>query len=323
MIMRVGIAGYGNIGRSLERMINDESDFDLVGIFTRRDFKSIDASEAKVYPFSDLERGSVEMDALLLCYGSSRDLPTLAPMLAERYSTVDTYDNHRAISDYKLSMDTAARSGGNVSIISIGWDPGFLSLIRLYSYAFLPHASVNTFWGRGVSQGHSEAIRRIAGVRRAIQYTVPREDALTLASLVSHHLTDTERHRRVCYVVADEEREDEIAEQILAMDGYFKDYVTEIHFISDEEFCHYHSSLSHRGRVYALGSSGRYREVKHSLYLDLDVGSNPDFTASIMLAGVRALSKIKKNGGIGAYTPFDIPPSYFAPQSSDNVNNCL
>ena len=321
--MRVGIAGYGNIGRSLERMVGEEKDMELVGIFTRRDCDSIDASGSKVYPFFDLEKGSVEIDVLLLCYGSSRDLPAIAPMLAERYNTVDTFDNHRAIADYKLSMETAARSRGNVSVISLGWDPGFLSLIRLYSYAFLPHPSVNTFWGRGVSQGHSEAIRRIPGVHRAIQYTVPREDALTLASLVSHRMTDTERHRRVCYVVADKGMEDEITDKILSMDNYFRGYATEIHFISNDEFCRYHTSASHRGRVYALGSSGKYRETKHSLYLDIDIGSNPDFTASIMLSGARAAMEIKKNGGLGAYTPFDIPPSYFLPQNGDNVNDCL
>ena len=319
--MRVGIAGYGNLGRSLERLIGEVKELELVGVFTRRD--SISTLGALAYPVGELYSEKWDLDVLFLCYGSSRDLPRLAPELARMYNTVDTFDNHSAISEYKLAMDRASRYGDNVSVISLGWDPGFLSLIRMYSHAFMPSASVNTFWGRGVSQGHSEALRKIDGVKRAIQYTVPREDALTLASLVSHPLSDTERHRRVCYVVADKERESDITEAILSMDGYFSGYHTEIHFIGEEEFCRYHTSLSHRGRVYALGSSGKYKEVKHSLYLDLDIGSNPDFTASIMLAGARAAARIKKNGGRGAYTPFDIPPSYFEHLTSENVNKYL
>lgn len=323
LIMRVGIAGYGNIGRSLERMLSDTDDIDLVGVFTRRDIKEVETLGATVYSASELADGSEDIDVLLLCYGSSSDLPTLAPHLAAKYSTVDTFDNHTSITDYKTAMDISSRRGGKVSLISMGWDPGFLSLMRLYANAFVPHAGVNTFWGRGVSRGHSEAIGRIEGVRRAIQYTVPREDALTLATLVSHPLSDTDRHRRVCYIVADEGREDYITSRILTMEHYFAGYETEIHFITDDEFSRYHTTAAHRGRLYALGSSGRYREVKHSLYLDLDIGSNPDFTASIMLAGARACAKIKEDGGVGAYTPFDIPPSYFLPENSKNVNKYL
>lgn len=320
--MRVGIAGYGNIARSLERMIADDENIELVGVFTRRDTDSVKTLGVEVYPASMLD-GEWDIDLLFLCYGSSCDLPKLAPALAKRYNTVDAYDNHKMLDAYKASMDAAAKSGGNISLICHGWDPGFLSLMRLYSYAFVPSASVNTFWGRGVSQGHSEALRKIDGVKYAVQYTVPCEDALTLASLVSHPLLDTERHRRVCYVVAEEGKEDFIIGAVLNMDGYFKGYKTEIHFVTEEEFSRYHTALTHRGRVYTLGSSGKYKEVKHSLYLDLDIGSNPDLTASIMLAGARAIEKIKKDGGQGAYTPFDIPPSYFAPFKCENVNNYL
>ena len=321
--MRVGIAGYGNVGRALEGLIIDRGDVELVGVFTRREPSAVKTLGAKVYPMSALFDSDFLIDALFLGLGSSRDLPELAPKLAERFNTVDAYDNHARIGEYKAAMDLASRRGGKVSLISMGWDPGLLSLIRLYSSAFLPHASVNTFWGRGVSQGHSEALRRIAGVRRAIQYTVPREDALTLASLVSHPFTPTERHRRVCYIVADVGREGEITEAIQNMDGYFLGYETEIHFISDEDFSRYHTALSHRGRVIALGSSGRYREVKHSLFFDLDIGSNPDLTASVMLASALALPKIKEDGGQGAYTPLDIPPSYFLPLNGKNVNDYL
>lgn len=320
--MRVGIAGYGNIGCSLERLIRDTENIELVGVYTRRDPTTVKTLGTAVYSASKLESGE-DVDVLFLCFGSSFDLPVIAPRLAKMYSTVDTYDNHSMIEKYKSTMDASARIGGNVSLVSLGWDPGFLSLLRLYSYAFLPNASVNTFWGRGVSRGHSEALTRIPGVLRAIQYTVPCEDALTLASLVSHPLSDTERHRRVCYIVAESGKEDKIAETVENMEGYFKGYKTEIHFITEEEFLRYHTSSSHRGRIYSLGSSGRYREIKHSLYLDLDIGSNPDFTASVMLAGARALEKIKKDGRTGAYTPFDIPPSYFVSFKCDNVNKYL
>ena len=321
--MRAGIVGYGNVGRALDGLIIDREDLELVGVFTRREPSAVKTLGADVYPLSFLLEKDFDIDVLFLGLGSSRDLPELAPSLAERFNTIDAYDNHARIAEYKSAMDAASRRGGKISLIAMGWDPGLLSLIRLFSSAFLPHASVNTFWGRGVSQGHSEALKRIAGVRRAIQYTVPREDALTLASLVSHPFTSTERHRRVCYIVAEAGREGEITEAIQNMDGYFLGYETEIHFISDEEFSRYHTALSHRGRVIALGSSGRYREVKHSLFFDLDIGSNPDLTASIMLASARALYKIKEDGGQGAYTPFDVPPSYFSPFNRENANNYL
>lgn len=320
--MRVAIAGYGNLGRSLEGLITDSDDVELKGIFTRRNVNDVQTLGADAYPISALDTRD-DIDVLFLCFGSSSDLPRLAPYYAERFSTVDTFDTHSAIGKYKEEMNIAARRGGHVSLISCGWDPGFLSLMRLYSASFLPNSAVNTFWGRGVSQGHSEALRKINGVRYAIQYTVPREDALTLAGLVRYPLDDTDRHRRVCYVVAKEGSEDYITEQILGMENYFAGYQTEIHFISEDEFLSLHTALSHRGRIYALGNSGRYREIKHSLYLDIEIGSNPDFTASIALSAARAAYRIKKDGGAGAYSPLDIPPSYFSPFKCENVNNYL
>lgn len=321
--MRVGIAGYGNIARSLECMIGQSDEMEVVGVFTRRSPDEVQTCGAAVYHFADISAFEGEIDVMFLCMGSSSDLPRYGPLLAERFDTVDTYDNHRTAEAYKASMDRAAREGAHVSIVSLGWDPGFLSLIRLYCHAFLPSASVNTFWGRGVSQGHGEALRRIDGVKNAIQYTVPREDALTLAGLVAHPLDDCDRHRRVCYVVADKGKEERIRGEILSMENYFLGYETEIHFITEDEFMRYHVSSSHRGRIYALGSSGKHKEVKHGVYFDIDMGSNPDLTASIMLSGARAISKIKKDGGQGAYSPFDIPPSYFAPNKCENVNNYL
>ena len=321
--MRIGIVGYGKLGRALEMLAIKEKNIDLVGVFTRRDVSTVETLACEAIPFSLIEDYKGAIDVLCLCLGSSHDIPILAPLLAESFNTVDSFDNHKAIDVYKKQMDSAAKAGSNTSLISIGWDPGFLSLIRLYSTAFLPNSSVNTFWGRGVSQGHSEAIRKIEGVKKAIQYTVPREDALTLAGLVSHSFSDSDRHRRVCYIVAEKGREDLIKSKILSMKNYFSGYETEIHFISEDEFEKHHTSSTHRGRIYALGSSGRYREIKHSLYLNLDIGSNPDLTASIMLSGARAVYELHSLGHTGAFSVFDIPPVCFSSITCNNVNNYL
>ena len=321
--MRLGIAGYGNLGRAIERLATDTPDVEIRGIYTRRNKEEVKTDGTPVYFFDELYYHVDEIDVLALCYGSSTDLPRLAPELAEHFNTVDAFDNHMMMNEYKRRVDTAANTSGKTSIIALGWDPGLLSLMRLYFSSFLPSSSVNTFWGRGVSQGHSEALRRISGVRDAIQYTVPREDALTLASLVSHPLSSTDRHRRVCYIVAEKGMEDSILEQVLGMENYFRGYEVEVHFISENEMKKYHGNLSHRGRIYALGMSGRYREVKHTLYLDLDIGSNPDLTASIMLAGAYAAHKLSLENKNGAYTVFDVPPSYFVSYKCENVNNYL
>lgn len=321
--MRIGIVGYGRLGRSLELLAGEDGTVEIVGVFTRRNIKDVHTYGAKVLPFGVISEYQDGIDVLCLCQGSSHDLPGIAPTLAESFSTVDAYDNHGDIEAHRLRMDTAARNSAHTSLVSVGWDPGFLSLIRLYSVAFIPGAVTNTFWGRGVSQGHSEAIRAIKGVKRAVQYTVPREDALSLAGLVRHPLSNTDRHRRVCYIVAEKGKEDFITKEILAMPDYFIGYETEIHFIDSDEFDKYHTSLSHRGRVCTLGSSGRYKETKHSLNLDLDVGSNPDLTASIMLASARAVHKLNGRKHYGAYTVFDVPPSYFLPPNRENANNYL
>ena len=321
--MRIGIVGYGRLGRSLEMIAAGDTSVETVGVFTRRNISEVHTLGARVLPFGSLSEYRGGIDVLCLCQGSAHDLPSMAPGMAEAFNTVDAYDNHKEIEPYKISMDRAARENGHTALVSVGWDPGFLSLIRLYSTTFIPGAITNTFWGRGVSQGHSEAIRGIDGVKKAAQYTVPREEALTLASLVRHPLSDTDRHRRVCYVVAEKEKEDLISREILTMQSYFIGYETEIHFITDEEFDKYHTSYPHRGRVYTLGTSGRYKENKHSLFLDLDVGSNPDLTASIMLASARATHKLNGKKHFGAYSVFDVPPSYFLPLNCENANYYL
>ena len=203
--MRIGIVGYGNLGRSLELIAKEAEEIELTGVFTRRSTKDVKTFGVPVFSFFDIEQHADDVDVLCLCHGSSDDLPKYAPMLAEHFNTVDTFDNHAAIPDHKARVDKVARDARHTALVSLGWDPGFLSLIRLYSSSFIPGGCVNTFWGRGVSQGHSEALRRINGVKKAVQYTVPREDAVTLAGLVAHPFSDTDRHRRVCYVVAEKE----------------------------------------------------------------------------------------------------------------------
>lgn len=321
--MRIAIAGYGNLGKSLERIAKSTPGIEIEGIYTRRDKSDINADGTEVYLFDELYYHTDSIDVLALCYGSSSDLPELAPRLSSAFNTVDAFDNHGLINEYKVRVDSVCKSYGKTAVISLGWDPGFLSLMRLYLSSFLPSASVNTFWGRGVSQGHSEALNRIKGVKKAIQYTVPREDALTLAGLVSHTMPDTDRHRRICYIASEAGCEDYITGEILKMDGYFTGYDVEIHFVSEDELKKYHGAMSHRGRVYSLGKSGRYGEIKHSAYFDLETGSNPDLTASILLSGAYAAHRLSLEKKNGAYTVFDIPPSYFAPLNCENVNKYL
>lgn len=316
--MRIGILGYGNLGRALEIIVRDYADVEVTGVFSRRE--GVETLGARSYRVEALKEMREEIDVLALCYGSSSDLPNLAPELARQFNTVDSFDNHGTIEEYKARMSLASSEGERCSVISLGWDPGLLSLMRLYFSAFLPASSVNTFWGRGISQGHSEAIRRIDGVRKAVQYTVPKEEALTLASLVRHKLDDVDKHRRVCYICTEKGKEDRITDEILSMENYFSGYETELHFVSENDPYLETGSMSHRGRIYALGASGIYRENKHSLYLNLEIGSNPELTANILLAGAFACYRLYSESKWGAYTAFDIPPSYF---NIKNANNYL
>lgn len=321
--MRIGIVGYGNIGRSIEMLAVRDESIEIAGVFTRRNCDEVKTLTGKTFPFMSVAEYKGMIDVLCLCHGSSVDLPLFAPEILEDFNTVDSFDNHKEIENYRNSMDIVAKRSSTTALVSIGWDPGFLSLMRLYSSSFLPNSSVNTFWGRGVSQGHSEALKKINGVKKAIQYTVPREEALTLASLVSHPLSNSDRHRRVCYIVAEKGKEDLIASEVLTMENYFVGYQTEIHFISDEEFDANHTKHHHRGRIYALGSSGKYNEIKHSVYFNLDIGSNPDLTAAIMLSGARAVHKMHLEKRYGAYSVFDVPPSYFLPAQNGKNGDYL
>lgn len=309
--MRIGIAGYGNLGRAVEIIARDHEDVEVTGVFTRRSVSEIKTMGAHVFSYEELFDRRDDIDVLMLCYGSSSDLPKCTPELTHFYNTVDTFDIHKEIDEHKARTDAAAKDSSHVSVISAGWDPGFLSLMRVYFSAFLPSSSVNTFWGRGVSQGHSEALRRIPWVKKAIQYTTPKPEALTLASLVSHPLDDTDRHKRVCYIAAEKGREDDVRQRVLSMENYFSGYDTEIHFIDENDALFDKCQPSHRGRIYALGQSGVYKENKHSVFFDLELSSNPELTAHIALACARVCLMLSLEKRYGAYTVFDITPNDF------------
>lgn len=321
--MRIGIAGYGNLGRAVEIVARDHEDVEVVGVFSRRTPEKVQTQGAPVLPYDALFERRRDIDVLVLCYGSSSDLPTYTPTLTKMYNTVDTFDNHKDISEHKRKTDIAAKENHHTSLVSVGWDPGFLSLMRLYFSALLPCSSINTFWGRGVSQGHSEALRRIPGVLRAIQYTTPNPEALTLATLVGHSFEDTDRHKRVCYIAAEKGKEDYVRERVLSMENYFSGYETEIHFIDKDDPLFDKSDLSHRGRIYGIGKSGVYKEHKHSVFLDLELGSNPELTAHIALVGARICAHLSEREKYGAYTLLDIPPSIFCDIRSEDVRKYL
>ncbi len=305
-ILRVGIVGYGNLGSAVELLSGAREDVEIVGVFTRRD--DVKTRGAPAFGFKELDSFKDNIDVLAVCHGSSQDVPRYVPELLRSFNTVDAYDCHLNIDKYKDDTDRAAKKHGHTAAISFGWDPGLLSVLRLYLDRFIPNSVVNTFWGRGVSQGHSEALRRIDGVVDAVEYTVPRPDAITLASLVSHPLDDVDRHKRVCYIVAEKGKEDFITNEVLSMQNYFYGYETELHFIDESDFKHHKTVHSHRGRIYALGSSGAFKENKHSALFDIDISSNPELTAHIMLEGAIACHKLFKNGKFGAFSILDIAP---------------
>ena len=316
--MRIGIVGYGNLGRAIEAAAEEHDDIEMCGVFTRRDVNAVKTRYCDVYPIKDIKRHRKRIDTLILCQGSSQDLPSSACDLIRTFNVVDTYDNHSRIAEHKADLDAVARACGRTAIVSLGWDPGLLSAIRILLATLLPSSSVNTFWGRGVSQGHSEAIRRIPGVIKAIEYTVPRADALTLASLVCHRLEDTDRHKRVCYIAAEKGREDSVKRQVLSMENYFLGYDTEIHFLDENDPLLATATISHRGRIYALGKSGAYGENKHSAFFDLEIGSNPELTAHIALMGARIGARLSGEKKYGCYTIFDLPLSILCESCGKN-----
>ena len=320
--MKIGIYGYGNLGRGVEAAMKYHTDCELVGIFTRRPPETVKtATGAPVYHSSALSEFEGVLDVLIICGGSATDLPEMTPALARRFNVVDSFDTHARIPEHFAAVDAAASETGHVALISAGWDPGLFSVARAYATAALPCGSDYTFWGTGISQGHSDAIRRIEGVQDARQYTVPITEALDrVRSGECPELTTGEKHRRVCYVVAKEGADTaRIAEQIKTMPNYFADYDTEVNFISAEELREKHSGMPHGGSVIRNGRSGLDGEHGHTVEFSLKLDSNPEFTASVLVAYARAVSRMSGRGERGARTVFDVTLTDLSMMNADEL----
>lgn len=322
--INIGIVGYGNVGKGVAKAINQNSDMELKAIFTRRDTKSIDSSSnTKLVHISNLKEYKGIIDVMILCGGSATDLKEQGPLVASEFNTVDSFDTHAKIPEYFEKMDSISKSSNTLSLISSGWDPGLFSLNRLLGEAILPQGETYTFWGKGVSQGHSDAIRRIDGVKNGIQYTIPIEETVNkVKSGEKCHFTNREKHERVCYVVPEEGADlHKIEQEIKTMPNYFVDYNTTVNFISERELYLNHSGMPHGGSVIRTGNtkSGANQVVEFSLKLD----SNPEFTSSVLVAYSRAIYKLSKEGRFGAVTVFDIPFSYLSPKSPEELRKEL
>lgn len=320
--IRIGIVGYGNIGRGVEQAIARNDDMELKAVFTRRDPSSvaIKTEGVAVKHFDDMVSMKEEIDVMVLCGGSATDLPVMGPEIAANFNTIDSFDTHAKIPEYFANVDKAAKEGKNVSIISVGWDPGMFSLNRLYAESILVQGSTYTFWGKGVSQGHSDAIRRIEGVKNGIQYTVPIEEAVDRVRSGSEPvLTTREKHLRECYVVPEEGADlAAIEEAIKTMPNYFDEYETTVTFITEEELKEQHSKMPHGGFVIRSGETG-CEGNKHVIEYSLKLDSNPEFTASVLIAYARAAYRLSKAGESGARSVFDIAPALLSQKTPEEL----
>ncbi|MBO5230571.1 MAG: diaminopimelate dehydrogenase [Clostridia bacterium] len=323
MSIRIGIMGYGNLGRGIECAVKNNPDMEIVAVFSRRnpDTVKILTEGAKVYSADEILNFKDEIDVLILCGGSATDLPAQTPEYAKYFTVVDSFDTHAKIPEHFAAVDAAAKEGGNVAVISCGWDPGMFSLNRLYSNAILPNGKDYTFWGKGVSQGHSDAIRRIDGVADAKQYTIPVEAALEAVRSGSNpELSVRDKHLRECFVVAEEGADKaRIESEIKNMPNYFADYDTTVHFITKEELCRDHAGIPHGGFVIRTGKSGWNNENSHVIEYSLKLDSNPEFTAGVIAACARAAYRMKSEGAKGCKTMFDIPPAYLVAMSGEEM----
>ncbi len=320
--MKLAIYGYGNIGRGVEAAVRQNPDMTLTGVYTRRDPASVKTKTGvPVYAAADIGKHKDEIDVLMICGGSATDLPVLTPMLAKDFNVVDSFDTHARIPEHFASVDASAKAGGHTALISGGWDPGLFSLNRLYANAILPQGSDYTFWGRGVSQGHSDAVRRIPGVADARQYTVPVPEALeAVRSGKCPELTTRQKHTREVYVVAKEGADKAAIEQaIKTMPNYFDEYDTTVTFISAEEMARDHSELPHGGFVIRTGVSGLNSEHTHTIEYRLTLDSNPEFTALTLVALARAVGKHAARGDYGCKTVFDLAPADLSPLSAEEL----
>lgn len=320
--IRIGIVGYGNIGRGVERAIERNEDMELKAVFTRRSPESVMIMTAgvPVVHMDDMLSMKDEIDVMILCGGSATDLPVIGPQIVKNFNTIDSFDTHAKIPEYFANVDAAAKESGKVGIISVGWDPGMFSLNRIYAESILVQGNTYTFWGRGVSQGHSDAIRRVPGVKNAIQYTVPIEDAVEkVRSGCGPELTTREKHLRECYVVPEEGADlAQIEEAIKTMPNYFADYDTTVTFITEEELKAEHNKMPHGGFVIRTGETGRDGN-KHVIEYSLKLDSNPEFTSSVLVCYARAAYRLAKKGDAGAKTVFDIAPSMLSMKTPEQL----
>ncbi len=326
MSIKIGIYGYGNLGKGVECCVMAADDMELVGVFTRRDPASLKTiSGAKVYSVDAAESMKDDIDVMVICGGSANDLPEQTPALGKIFNVVDSFDTHAKIPEHFACVDEACKSGGKVGVISVGWDPGMFSLNRLYGQAILPDGKDYTFWGKGVSQGHSDAIRRIPGVADARQYTIPVEAALeSVRNGENPELTTRQKHTRECFVVAEQGADKEAIENaIVTMPNYFADYDTTVHFITKEELDRDHSGIPHGGVVLRTGKTGFNRENNHVIEYKLKLDSNPEFTAGVLTAFARAAYRLNKEGRCGCMTAFDIAPGYLHPMSFEEQRKHL
>lgn len=323
--IRVGIIGYGNLGRGVVAAIGQCTDMKLVAIFTRRSPESISVNDptVRVFHISEAEKYVDEIDVMILCGGSASDLPEQGPHFARLYNTVDSFDTHAKIPEYYALVDAAAVSNGKTSVISVGWDPGLFSINRLITESILPNGETYTFWGDGVSQGHSDAIRRVAGVMGGVQYTIPIVEAIQrVRNGENPTLSTAEKHRRVCYVVAEEGYDkSKIELDIKTMPNYFADYETEVNFITTEELETQHAKLPHGGFVIRGGKTGA--DHKQIIEFSLNLDSNPEFTSSVLVAYARAAVRLNKEGINGAKTVYDIAPAYLSPKTAEELRKTL
>ena len=318
--MKIAIYGYGNLGRGVECATKYHTDAELVGVFTRRPPETLKTLfDTPVYSVDSILDFKDKIDVLIICGGSATDLPKMTPALAENFNVVDSFDTHAKIPEHFCAVDEAAKKNGHTALISSGWDPGLFSVARLYASSVLPSGSDYTFWGRGISQGHSDAIRRIPGVLDARQYTVPVPEALSaVRSGKCPELTTREKHLRECYVVAEEGADlKKIESEIKNMPNYFADYDTTVKFISLEELRKNHSGMPHGGSVIRNGKTGADGENTHTVEFSLKLDSNPEFTASVLVAYARAIDRLAKEGSFGCKTVFDIAPSYLSELSAE------
>ena len=316
MSIKIGILGYGNLGRGVECAVKQNDDMELVAVFTRRNPEDVKilTETATVCNVADVEDWKDKIDVMIICGGSATDLPKQTPVYAKMFNVIDSFDTHARIPEHFANVDAAAKEGGHVGIISVGWDPGMFSLNRLYANAILPDGNDYTFWGKGVSQGHSDAIRRVEGVKDGKQYTIPVEAALkAVRNGENPELTTRQKHTRECFVVLEEGADAaKVEEEIKTMPNYFSDYDTTVHFISEEELKANHSGIPHGGFVLRSGKTGWDGENKHLIEYSLKLDSNPEFTSSVLIAYARAAYRLASEGQSGCKTVFDVAPAYLS-----------